>query len=277
MYTALFGGYESLTEQPVALDSAADFICFTDDPNLTSETWQIRVIDQPMLGDTVRSSRLIKIRGHENLDHYDQTLWIDNSVLLKCDPVGMLREWLAGYDMALPRHSYRRSVASEFDAVNAAGRDDPARIYEQLEVYSKYVPEMLDAPVLWTALLARHRSPKVAEAMTIWADQVMRHSRRDQLSIRFALQRAGLEPLEIVMDNWESAWHRWPVTAGRTAGSEYTEAIDFTHPPVATIAKLHGELERTEARLAAVLETRTWRMREFARTLARGMRDKLRP
>ena len=42
VFTVLNGGYEALNEQPVAARSAIPFICLTDDPGLTSGTWQIR-------------------------------------------------------------------------------------------------------------------------------------------------------------------------------------------------------------------------------------------
>jgi redox-sensitive bicupin YhaK (pirin superfamily) len=42
VYTTLVGGYEELNEQPIAQSSSIPFICLTDDPALTSNTWQIR-------------------------------------------------------------------------------------------------------------------------------------------------------------------------------------------------------------------------------------------
>lgn len=45
VYTALLGRYEELNEQPTALNTDIPFICFTDDPNLVSETWQIHLVD----------------------------------------------------------------------------------------------------------------------------------------------------------------------------------------------------------------------------------------
>src|SRR5215210_7134454 len=49
VFTALVGGYETLTEQPVAAESDFEFVCFTDDAELSSETWQIhpeRALDE---------------------------------------------------------------------------------------------------------------------------------------------------------------------------------------------------------------------------------------
>src|SRR5688572_10939275 len=55
VYTTLIGGYEPLNEQPVAASSRVPFVCLTDDPNLASDTWQIRHVT-PLFGmDPVRS------------------------------------------------------------------------------------------------------------------------------------------------------------------------------------------------------------------------------
>ena len=44
-YTALIGSYERLQEQPEAKNTDIPFICLTDDPSLTSETWEVRLIE----------------------------------------------------------------------------------------------------------------------------------------------------------------------------------------------------------------------------------------
>jgi hypothetical protein len=70
--------------------------------------------------------------GPELLDGYDESLWIDNTIVLRTAPERILDEWLADADLAMPLHCFRDSVADEFDAVDAAGYDDPARTSEQL-------------------------------------------------------------------------------------------------------------------------------------------------
>ena len=67
VYTALIGQYEQLNEQTVAAHSVIPFICLTDDPDLKSESWQIRQVS-PLFGmDPIRSQRDIKLRPHIHL------------------------------------------------------------------------------------------------------------------------------------------------------------------------------------------------------------------
>jgi hypothetical protein len=248
------GDYDKLNEQPVAPASEIDFVCYTDDPKLTSSTWDVRVIEPPLLGDPVRSCRILKIRGHEDLEQYDETLWIDNSVVLQSDPAGLLDDWLEGFDFALPWHGFRGTVASEFDAVAATVKDNSARVFEQLEVYEREAPDVLAAETLWTGILARRRSDLVVSAMTTWLDHVLRYSRRDQLSVQYAIQKSGVTPRVVEIDNFESRWHRWPVRTDIPAEPELANGLHY--PPSTEIARLHADIDDLTLRLVRAVTER---------------------
>ena len=168
VYRALLGGYETLREEPVAHESGADFVCFTDDPDLTSETWRLILVEPRFPADLVRSARHLKIVGHPVLETYDETLWLDNTVELLVPPEEIFDDWLADADLALPLHSYRASVVDEAEAVLELGRDDYVRVYEQMSVYARTAPAALEANPHWTGMLARRRVPMVREAMQDW-------------------------------------------------------------------------------------------------------------
>jgi hypothetical protein len=95
VYTTLFGGYEVLNEQPIAPTSRLPFICLTDDPDLRSETWQIRQVE-PLFGvDPIRSQRALKLRPHVHLLDFDCSIYIDNSVVLKTPPEALVEQYLS--------------------------------------------------------------------------------------------------------------------------------------------------------------------------------------
>ena len=140
VYTALLGRYEALTEQPCAASSDVPFICFTDDPDLRSDSWDVRLVTPALDLDPVRSARSIKITGHPDLAAYDETLWIDARIRLTADPASILDEWLDGADLATPRHSYRPDVVTEFEEVLLAGLDDSGRLYESSRTTRRSLP-----------------------------------------------------------------------------------------------------------------------------------------
>lgn len=237
---ALIGGYEELLEQPIAKESSVPFICLTDNPDLSSDTWTIEVVDRAFSGDLVRSARRLKILGHPALDRFDETLWIDNTVLLKAPPEEILTSWLADHQIALPRHSYRASVIAEVEAVIDAGRDDPARLYEQLLTYLRHHPEVMHRPPMWTGMMARRNTDAVRSAMQTWWDHVARYSRRDQISFPVATRSLELNVIEI--DNKSSDVHRWP-RALKRAETSGSSIVDTLRPDVSALGHVQNELD----------------------------------
>ena len=216
VYTYLLGAYDQLLPQPAAADSDVDFICFTDDPGLRSDTWQVRLIESRYPSDLVRSARFLKIVGDPSLDEYDVTLCIDASVLLRARPEAIIDAWLDDeHPVALATHSYREQLIDEFDEVVRLNYDDRARVHEQLLSYALHHGDELTAKPLWTGMMVRRRTPEVAAAMQLWFDHVLRFSRRDQLSVNVALAQSGLAYRALALDNFESEYHQWPVIAGR--------------------------------------------------------------
>lgn len=209
VYSAIIGRYESLTEQPIARESEVPFICLTDDPDLTSETWTIELVEPTFPFDPIRSARRLKILGNERLAQFTETLWIDNRIRLLERPELILEDWLADADIAMPTHSARLDLLDEFRAVIEGGYDEPGRVQEQLSHYAQSDPELLLRKPLWTAILARRRSDAVHATMRHWYDDVLRYSRRDQLSVLAALAATGVAVETRDLENDGSPLHQW--------------------------------------------------------------------
>ena len=273
VYTAVLGDYEPLNEQPVRPESTLRFICFTDSPDLESDgTWEVHRVEPRLPADPVRSARHLKISGHPLLDEFDETLWMDNSVQLRVTPEVLLDEWLGDDDLAVPVHGFRERLVDEFSAVVEAGYDDPGRVYEQLRHYLLLCPDVLDERPLFTALLARRRSPAVTALCDRWATDVLRYSRRDQLSLPPALARTPeLRWRRIDIDTWSSPFHVWPVTGPRRRTGptrSHTEAIQ----PIALRLRALEEEAVAGARRADELAAEVAALREHVD----GLRELLR-
>jgi len=251
VYTAVIGGYEVLREEPMAAESALPFLCFTDDPGLTSQTWEIVVVEPRFRSDATRSARHLKICGHPRLEDYETTLWIDNTVELAVRPEQFLPEWLDEADLAAPLHSFHPTVLAEAEAVIDLGKDDFVRVYEQVAHYARTAAAALEQNPHWTAILARRRTASVAAAMQTWWEHVLRFSRRDQLSFTVAMSLGEVRLRSILLPNLSSALHAWPRAEGRREGSAET-LRDTLRPPVAALGA--AELER--ARLVHEVEAR---------------------
>lgn len=278
MYSVLLGGYETLNEQPEIAglpDDGVRRILLTDDPDRTSDFWEVVVVERALADDPVRSQRLLKILGHPVLDEFDVTLYVDNAITLRSSPAAILDDWLGDHDMAVPSHSYRTTILDEFDEILRLRYDDPARVYEQLIAYGEHHVEALETQPYWTAFLARRRVPAVAAAMRIWADHVLRYSRRDQLSAPVALATVpSLRTIEV--DNFESEHHRWPTDLARNVaqGKAFAPAAG---PFVAELRRRDRAVEeaRAEAKEARALATSADAQRNELGRAGAELRDEL--
>lgn len=218
VYTALFGDYEKINEQPTARSSSAEFVCFTDNRDLRSDTWEVRYVDPFLIGDSSRSSRFVKTLGYKELGAR-RSLYIDNSVKLTCDPVDILDAWLQDRPVAMMAHQYRRNIDEEFTACLRAGVDSSARLKEQREHYRKFIPAAFSVPLLWGGMIARTDHPSNQALMEVWFAHILRFSRRDQVSLPAAITQTGVPVRMVPGLNVLSEWHRWPDACGRDDSS----------------------------------------------------------
>jgi len=214
VYTALIGDYEQLNEQHVAKSSNIDFICFTDNRNITSKTWNIEYINPIFPLDNIRSAREIKIATHRYLPKYQTSLYIDNSVTLKTTPEEIFNDLLTNhFDFYFITHSFRETVLDEFEEVLRINYDQQNTILEQLNAYSIIDPELFKQKPYWSGFLIRkHNKKEVINAMEDWLAQVLRYSRRDQLSLNYIIRKQNIKIKEFAFDNRSSKYHRWPTS-----------------------------------------------------------------
>jgi hypothetical protein len=136
-------------------------------------------------------------------------LWIDNRVVLRASPEDVLDSWLTGFDLAVPLHDHRSSVADEYQAVLRAGFDSPYRVREELAVLRRDLPSVLPERPLWTGLVARRPSASVDAWAATWMAMVLLYSRRDQLSVNYAIATSQLSMNMVTVDNRSSRFHTW--------------------------------------------------------------------
>jgi hypothetical protein len=149
--------------------AGVDFICFTDDPNLSSAFWQIRLIPRGDL-DPARRSKELKALPHKFLPDYDWSLYIDNTVLLLMSPEDIFERYLAPAPspMACFRHPWRDCIYDEAEAVIAAEYDDPARVGRQMDLYRSMGYPTHRGLTKTTFILRRQRDAALQQVMERW-------------------------------------------------------------------------------------------------------------
>jgi hypothetical protein len=263
VYTVLIGEYEQLNEQPISSQTAADFICFSDNKNLTSQTWNIKYVEPIFPMDSVRSSRWVKICPHRFLQEYDLSLYIDNSIILKKTPDDIYQDLMADkeIEMVLLKHNSRETVLDEFIAVIQLQFDNINTVLEQLNAYSLIYPDILnEKPFLSGFLLRRHNNRQIIQLMDEWAAHVFRYSRRDQLSLNYCLRNKKLNLRMIDMDVHNSEFFRYPVSIGRDTVRTRNLALLSTISNYLAVNSPSVQLREKEQLLKEIYSSSAWQL-----------------
>ena len=209
VYTCHFGDYEDLIEQPVARTSSIDFICFTDQADLRSETWQVRTVPNFGLGPA-RESRRPKLMPHLYLGEYDQSCYIDGSLTLKVAPEEVF-EALSGQetDFVCIKHPWRDCIFDEAEEIIRSDIDDEMRVREQMDAYRAAGHPAKAGLVKGGFLLRRHNEAHLKDFGDAWFAHVLRFSKRDQLSFPFLARQLKLRHAVLDMDFTSSPWFIW--------------------------------------------------------------------
>ena len=99
--------------------------------------------------------------------------------------------------------------------------------------------------------------------MRVWADHVLRYSRRDQLSVMVALDDT-VAYRGIDIDNFESRFHEWPVIEKRRISQGKAPHV----PTGPVVAELHRARRRVSELEDQVNALQPDRLREFEATIA---------
>jgi hypothetical protein len=194
VYTCMFGHSELFNDFEYERDGI-DFICFTDDPELRSDFWKIELLPRRAL-DPARAAKKIKALPHIYLTQYDHSLYVDNTIRLKVSPARLFEEHLAPATSPLVcfRHPERDCVYAEAKVVLSIGFDTPERVNPQMALYRHLGYPEHNGLASSGMLLRRHQDPALQRVMDSWHEQILCHSRRDQLSLLPVCWLENFEP-----------------------------------------------------------------------------------
>jgi hypothetical protein len=211
VYTCMFGSSEHFNDFDHE-DDDVDFVCFTDDPGLTSDVWDMRRVN-PGLLDPARAAKQIKALPHRFLGDYDRSLYIDNTVRLKVRPRWLFEQMSAPPNPSFVcfRHYSRDCVYDEADRVIELGYDDPVRVRAQMEFYRSIGYPAHNGLAALPFIMRRHNDPRLASVMEAWQQQILLHSKRDQLSFNPVAWFHGLEIGYIDLKFEDHQLFDWPV------------------------------------------------------------------
>jgi hypothetical protein len=204
VYTAITGGRDRLG----AIDDRAAgwrYVCFTDGD--VHPDWERRPATDAS-ADPARNARAHKLRPDVHLPDAEISLWIDGNLEVACDVDELVARYVAETDLAFHRHPHRDCVYEEALQCIELDKDDPATIARQVLRYAgEGFPARLGLPA--TGVILRRHTAAVAAFNRRWAEELDGGSRRDQISVAYALHKEGIQYAAFDSDVWNGPLFVW--------------------------------------------------------------------
>jgi hypothetical protein len=198
IYTCISGDYDNLKDIG-NYDDSWDYICFT---NLIRpgryKKWEIREIPKILnFLDQTKRARALKILPHLFLPEYETSIWIDGTVEIINSPQQFMQKFLTPQDIfAVSAHPDRICVYQERDACIKFKKDDEKILIKQTEIYkNEGYPE--NWGMVQTGIIYRKNVKEVRFLCNMWWEQVLKYSKRDQISFNYVLWKypINIKPL----------------------------------------------------------------------------------
>ncbi len=159
------------------------------DSEQTAPGWEIRRLEPSP--DPKTTARMIKILSHRWFPDADTTIWLDGAMSMNAPPTALL-DWIAREDMAAFAHPSRDCAYAEGERCVVKGKAGRQVISRQLSAYrDQGFPEHFG--LVETGVLVRRHTDAVKELNEAWWEQILRYSRRDQVSLPYVSWQKGLQ------------------------------------------------------------------------------------
>ncbi|MFZ1721121.1 MAG: glycosyltransferase domain-containing protein [Microgenomates group bacterium] len=215
VYTAITGGKNSLLQHDHP-DPAVDYICFSDTPIEKPGVWKIHPISKSMLEcftgqngqrDNTRIAKVYKLQPHTfpQLSESENSLWVDGSIRLKMKNIStFMKNMLLGTSgFRVFSNPLRNSVREEVDYCILHQKDDATVLKQQLRAYYTEGFPDVSGLINGSFILRRTHENNVVAFNTLWWDEILKHSKRDEVSFPYL---AWLHEFDFALFPWPSRY-----------------------------------------------------------------------
>lgn len=264
IYTCITGGYDSLIE-PTKITPDYDYVCFTDDMSLSSNTWIIKPLPEETKNlDNARKNRYIKTHPHTLLPEYETSIYVDGSIKVTGDLNTFIKTCdLENYCVAIPKHPCRVCSYKEGKACISIKKDTAENINPQMERYRKEgFPENYGLTQN-NIIVRKHNDENCIKIMNAWWQEILNGSHRDQLSLFYVLwKNQDIKIKQLPSNICNSIYFKWnPVHTRRKNTTASVKPVSQTQQEIneakAEIERLQQQITTLKRKLSAVKQTPT--------------------
>ncbi|EPL3715072.1 glycosyltransferase domain-containing protein, partial [Klebsiella pneumoniae] len=194
VYTALFGDYDDLIE-PKNIDYKCDFICFTNQENITSDKWKIIYVKD--VNDTVLKNREYKFLPHLFLSQYDASVYVDSNIKIIQDPVTLIEKYIEISPVSVPKHFSRNCIYKEVEQCVLEKKITEENGRDMLNLLSAHSFPKEYGLGENNIIIRKHNHKDVIRLMNYWWEYFNQGAKRDQLTLFFLSWKHGV-PIQLM-------------------------------------------------------------------------------
>lgn len=237
--TAVYGSYEKTCKPFVPPSIPADFICFTNQPELIPNGWTLDLTPYHLMEpkpacwneefyNTKNKHTFCVAKYYKQafyliprLKQYDVVIWLDGTIqITNADAARIVAEAVFTQSpVTCFMHEYRINLsdsllgeceASNFERYTSTwtmNQEQPVqRIMEQYHTYMAegYTQNFFEGgPSMWITCLVgfNMRHPKTQEFLQLWYQQTLQHSTQDQVGFPYVCWRTNIKPYTLPGNN----------------------------------------------------------------------------
>lgn len=202
IYTALFGGYDQISE-PVIKDENCDYFIFTDQDICTTSDWKKLVLsDQEKSAiehlTATEKNRYFKMIGYKRFSNYKYSIYLDANLEIYSELASLSAYTNNPFGLALYRHPTRDCIYNEAKACVILGKAKKKNTRAQMKKY-----QTLGMPAHYgmcecNAIVRENANEKCFLLMNEWWQEFQKSAvKRDQLIFPYILWKHHIAINEI--------------------------------------------------------------------------------
>ena len=205
VYTCITGGYDDIQEIKNK-EEGIDYYCFTNNPNIKSDTWKVIRIEDETL-ENITLARKTKILGNDIVNKYDIALWMDGSTSFKKPIKDFIKKYFTEKDIFTAfKHGERDNIKDEcFECVRMR-KEKKSKVKRLLKFYEQENYNFDNGLIESTVYIKRPKDKKVIETMEMWFSMLKEYSNRDQLTFNYCLSKTNMPVHWINLKVFDNEW-----------------------------------------------------------------------
>lgn len=209
VYTCITGEYDDLKD--IKKEEGIDYLCFTNNRNIKSDTWKVVYIESENL-DNISLARKNKIMMNDFIkENYDICVWIDGATVVRGNIHDFLETQckLDEYDMTVFNHGVRCCVYDEAAAIIRYRKESIEKVKKTIHFLKREKYPEKNGLTETTVLVRKTNSPEVDQTMKLWFELLMKYSIRDQLTFDYAAYKTGIKLNRLNLNVFDNHWFAW--------------------------------------------------------------------